>query len=338
MKKFAKAMLAIALLGQCCATAALADELPELRIPKGAGGIPFLPLMVMERQKLIEQHAAQLGHKTLKVSYVSLGGAAVTIDALLSGATHIHVAGPPSFLLLWDRTRGRGDVMGIAAMSSIPAYLNTTNPNIKALRDVTDKDKIALNAVKISIPAIIMQMAARKEFGPAETFRYDKYTVSMTHPDGVAALLSGISEVNMHFTSVSFHMREIKDPRVRTIMSTDDVMGGSTTFTMLSATRKFREDNPITYKALLLGLKDAVEFINKDKKAAAQIYLDTLGGRGETLEEAVASLDDPRNVITMVPQNTLKYAQFMNEIGSLKNRAESWKDLFFPEVHDLPGS
>jgi len=142
--------------------------------------------------------------------------------ALLSGATHIHAAGPPSFLILWDRARGRGEVTGIAAMSSIPAYLNTTKPNIKALRGVTDKDRIALNAVKVSIPSIIMQMSARKEFGPAETFRYDKYTVSTTHPDGVAALLSGISEINMHFTSVSFHPREIKDPRVRTIMSSDD--------------------------------------------------------------------------------------------------------------------
>ena len=90
-------------------------------------------------------------------------------------------------------------------------------------------------------------------------------------------------------------------------------------------------------KALLIALREAVDFINKDRTAAAQIYLDSLGGKGETLEEAVASLDDPRNVITMVPQNTLKYAQFMNEIGSLKNRAESWKDLFFPEIHDLPG-
>jgi NitT/TauT family transport system substrate-binding protein len=311
--------------------------LPELRIPKGAGGIPFLPLVVMEQRKLIEQHAANLGHKALKVSYLNMGGAAVTIDALLSGATHIHAAGPPSFLILWDRTRGRGDVTGIAAMSSIPAYLNTTNPNIKALRDVTDKDRIALNAVKVSIPSIIMQMSAREEFGPAETFRYDKYTVSMTHPDGVAALLSGISEISMHFTSVSFHLREIKDPRVRTIMSTDDVMGGSTTFTMLSCTRKFREDNPITYKALLMALKDAVVFINKDKRAAAQIYVDTIGGK-ETVDEILESLNDPKNIITTTPQNTLKYARFMHEIGTLKTRAESWKDLFFEDAHDLPGS
>lgn len=318
--------------------AATAAEVPELRIPKGAGGIAFLPLLVMEKQKSIEKRAAELGYANLKVSYVNLGGAAVAIDALLSGATHLHAAGPPSFLFLWDRTRGNTDVTGIAAMTSLPGYLNTTNPNIKSLRDVTEKDKIALNGVKVSIPAIIMQMSARKEFGPKETFRYDKYTVSMSHPDGVAALLSGISEVNLHFTSVPFHARELKDPRVRTILVSDDVMGGSTTFTMLSATRKFRDENPLTYKALLRGLKDAIDYINKDKRGAAQIYYDSIGGKGETIEEILATLNDPKNVITMVPQNTLKYAQFMHEIGSLKHRANSWKDLFFPDIHDLPGS
>lgn len=330
-------LLGAALLSQCWGPAS-AGELTELKIPKGAGGIPFLPLVVMDNGNLIEKHAAQLGHPNLKVSFLNLGGAGVTIDALLSGTTHVHAAGPPSFLLLWDRTRGRGDVQGIAAMSSIPAYLNTTNANIKSLRDVTEKDRIALNAVKVSIPSIIMQMYARKEFGPAETFRYDKYTVSMTHPDGVAALLSGISEINMHFTSVSFHLREIKDPRVRTIMSTDDVMGGSTTFTMLSVTKKFREENPITYKAILLALKDAVAYINKDKRGAAQMLFDSVGGKGDTVDEIVAALNDPKNVITTTPQNTFKYAQFMNDIGSLKNRPESWKDLFFPEAHEMPGS
>ena len=336
MRSVVQALFGVLLALNCGAT--LRAETTELRIPKGAGGIPFLPLLVMERQKSIEKYATELGHKDLTVSFVNLGGAAATMDALLSGATHIHAAGPPSFLFLWDRTRGGAEITGIAAMSSIPAYLNTTNPNINALRDVTEKDKIAINAVKVSIPAIIMQMQARKEFGPAETFRYDKYTIGLSHPDGLAAFLSGISEVNLHFTSVSFHLRERKDPRVRTILVSDDVMGGATTFTMLSATRKFHDENPITMKALLLALKDAVDYINKDKRGAAQIYFDSIGGKGETIEEILESLNDPKNIITTVPRNTLKYAQFMHEIGSLKNRAGSWKDLFFPEVHDLQGS
>ena len=318
--------------------AATAAEVQELKIPKGAGGIGFLPLLVMEQQKSIEKHAAQLGNKGLKVTYANLGGPAVVNDALLSGAAHMVPAGPPAFLFLWDRTRDNAQITGIAAMTSLPMYLNTTNPRIKALRDITEKDRMAVTAIKVSIPAIIMQMAARKEFGEKETFRYDRFTVGLPHPDGVAALLSGISEINLHFTSVPFHTRELKDPRVRTILTTDDVMGGSTTFTMLYTTRKFHAENPLTYKAIVRAVRDAIEYINQDKRGAAQIYFDSIGGKGETIEEIMTALNDPRNVITMVPQNTLKYAHFMNDIGSLKNRAGSWKDLFFPEIHDLPGN
>jgi NitT/TauT family transport system substrate-binding protein len=318
--------------------AAAAAEVQELKIPKGAGGIGFLPLLVMEQQKSIEKRAAELGHKGLKVTYANLGGPAVVNDALLSGAAHMAPAGPPAFLFLWDRTRDNAQIAGIAAMTSLPMYLNTTNPRIKALRDITEKDRMAVTAIKVSIPAIIMQMAARKEFGEKETFRYDRFTVGLPHPDGVAALLSGISEINLHFTSVPFHTRELKDPRVRTILTTDDVMGGSTTFTMLYTTRKFHDENPLTYKAIVRAVKDAIEYINNDKRGAAQIYFDSIGGKGETIEEIMTALNDPRNVITMVPQNTLKYAHFMNDIGSLRNRAGSWKDLFFPEIHDLPGN
>jgi NitT/TauT family transport system substrate-binding protein len=315
-----------------------AAEVQELKIPKGAGGIGFLPLLVMEQQKTIEKYAAQLGNKNLKVTYANLGGPAVVNDALLSGAVHMAAAGPPAFLFLWDRSRENVQITGIAAMSSLPMYLNTTNPNIKVLRDITEKDKMAVTAVKVSIPSIIMQMVARKEFGDKETFRYDRYTVGLPHPDGVAAILSGISEINLHFTSPPFVAREQKDPRVRTILSTDDVMGGATTFTMLSTTKKFRDENPVTYKAIVRAVKDAIDYINRDKRGAAQIYFDSIGGKGETIEEIMATLNDPKNVLTMTPQNTLKYAQFMHDIGSLKHRATSWKDLFFPEIHDLPGN
>ena len=39
-----------------------------------------------------------------------------------------------------------------------------------------------------------------------------------------------------------------------------------------------------------------------------------------------------------VQQNLMKYADFMSRIGSLKQRPASWKDVFFPEVHDRQGS
>jgi hypothetical protein len=33
----------------------------------------------------------------------------------------------------------------------------------------------------------------------------------------------------------------------------------------------------------------------------------------------------------------LKYAEFMAGVGSLKMRPASWKDLFFPAIHGVPG-
>ena len=34
----------------------------------------------------------------------------------------------------------------------------------------------------------------------------------------------------------------------------------------------------------------------------------------------------------------MKFYDFMTAVGSVKAKAESWKDYFFPEVHDLKGS
>jgi NitT/TauT family transport system substrate-binding protein len=41
---------------------------------------------------------------------------------------------------------------------------------------------------------------------------------------------------------------------------------------------------------------------------------------------------------TMTPENTMKFADFMAGVGTLKVKAASWKDYFFPEVYDLKGS
>jgi NitT/TauT family transport system substrate-binding protein len=59
----------------------------------------------------------------------------------------------------------------------------------------------------------------------------DKYKVSLSHPDALIALLSGGGEINAHFTSPPFHQRERKSPNIRTIMTSNDVMGGPSTFT-----------------------------------------------------------------------------------------------------------
>jgi len=227
--------------------------------------------------------------------------------------------------------------MGVAAMTSIPMYLNTKAPHLKSLKDLQPTDKIAITAVKVSIPAIIMQMAAIKESGKEQYAKYDPYTVSLQHPEGVIALLSGKSEMTAHFTSPPFHQRERRDPAVRTITTSNEIMGGPSTFTMLYAPTRFYEENPKAYAAVLKALQAAIDFINADKKAAAEVFLKSDEGRGWKLDDLMEILNDPDVRFTTSPESVMTYANFMADVGSIKQRPTKWQDMFFPDIHAVKG-
>ena len=310
----------------------------EVRLTRGAGGVGFLPLLVMEEFGLIEKHAAEGSLADLNVRWIDLGGPAIVNDAILSGQADFVSAGPPAFLTLWDRTRDSAQVQGVAAMTSLPMYLNTHAEHLESLDDFTEADKMAITAIKVSIPAIIMQMYARDNYGAAEFDRFDRYTVSMRHPDGVISMLAGAGGINAHFTSPPFHQREIQDPNIRTIMTTNDVMGGSTTFTMLSTTARYREENPGIYAAVLGALDEATMMIREDTTMAAEVLLSRTADSSFSVEDIVEVLDDPDITFTTTPENVMKYAEFMASIGSISNSPASWDELFFPEIHGVPGS
>ena len=336
MKQPIIALLLAILLG--CSPSQPAGEVTEVRIPRGAGGVGFLPLLVMEKYQLIEGQAKRDGVEKLSVRWIDLGGPSVMNEALLSGSADFITAGPPAFIILWDRTADSAKVMGVAALSSLPMYLNTRVDRLKKLDDMTEADKIGITAIKVSIPAIVMQMYARDKYGASEVTRFDKFTTTMTHPDGVIALLSGSNAIQAHFTSPPFHQRERKDPRIRTIMTTDEVMGGSTTFTMLSTTSDFRAKNPKVYASVLKALDEAIDIILDDKEGAAELLLASTGESSFSKEELAEVLKDPNVKFTTTPENVMKYAEFMHDTASIKKRPASWKDMFFPEVHTTPGS
>jgi NitT/TauT family transport system substrate-binding protein len=332
------AFVLLALLAGCGGAVGGDGAAGVVRLTRGAGGVGFLPLLVMEEYGLIEQHAANAGIVDLEVRWIDLGGPAIVNDALLSGSADFISAGPPAFLTLWDRTRGGADVRGVSAITSLPMYLNTHADHLRSLDDFTEQDKVAVTAIKVSIPAIIMQMHARDTYGPSEFDRFDRFTVSMTHPDGVIAMLSKAGGINAHFTSPPFHQREVQDPDIRTIMTTNQVMGGSTTFTMLSTTARYHDENPKVYAAVLAALAEAHAMIRDDPATAAQLLLSRASGDGFSPDDIVAVLDDPDISFTTTPENVMKYAEFMEAIGSISTLPASWEELFFPEIHGVPGS
>jgi NitT/TauT family transport system substrate-binding protein len=313
----------------------LRAELSEIKVAQQYG-ISYLPLMLMEEQKLIEKHAKAAG-VDVKVGWARFAGGNVMNDALLSNSLQFASGGVGPLVTLWSRTKGNLDVKAVSAINSMPLYLNTRNPNVKTIKDFTEKDRIALPAVKVSIQAVTLQMAAEKAFGEGQQGKLDALTVSLAHPDAQVALLSGASEITAHFGSPPFQYQQLEKPGIHTVLSSYDVLGGPATFNVVWTTSKFRNENPKLYDAFVKALDEATAQINRDKKAAAEAYL-RISKDKDTVADILAMLNDPAIVFTTTPQNVMKYVDFMAKVGAIKVKPESWKDLFFPNIHGAAGS
>src|SRR5215510_8270387 len=188
-----RAALTAAIVGLFTTTAL--GEVPEIRFARHFS-MGYLQFNLMERHQLLEKHAKAAGAGDVKVVWATFNSPAAMNDALLSGSVDIVSGGVPGLLTIWARTQGSANaVKGITAFSSQPILLNTSNPKIKSLTDYSEKDKIALPAVKVSVQAMMLQMAAAKEWGQTNYAKLDPITVGMSPPDSTVALLSEASEI-----------------------------------------------------------------------------------------------------------------------------------------------
>ena len=208
---------------------------------------------------------------------------------------------------------------------------------MKSIKDFSDKDKIAVPSVKISTQAIMLQMAAAKAFGEANYQKLDPLTISLAHPDALLAFSSNNAGVNAHFSSSPFYEQEMKMPGVRLLTTNYEILGGPATAIVLTTSSKFRDANPKVYRAFYDGLSDAIDLVNKDKRAAAEAYLTLSGDTKNKAEDILAIISDKDYVYTLQPQKVFATAVFMAKVGSIKQAPKSIEDMFFPEAAGLKG-
>jgi NitT/TauT family transport system substrate-binding protein len=328
---------AVAVLAALAATPPAAAQTPEIRLARQFS-MGYLQFNVMEHQQLIEKHAAALGLPQVKVTWLTFNGPAAVNDALLSGALDIAAGGAPGLILLWSKTKGTPqEVRGISAMSSQPFLLNTRNPAINSVADLKDTDRIAVPAVKVSVQAITLQMAAAKAFGAGNFAKLDTLTVSMPPPDATIALLTGGIEVNCVFSVPPFQEQQLEKPGIRTVLNSYDVLDGPHSFTLAWTSERFRSQNPVLYKALLAAMREATDIVNADKRAAAALWIADSKSK-LPLDFVARVVSGPQVRWTLIPENTMKFARFMQVNGTLREVPSSWRDYFFPEIHAVDGS
>jgi NitT/TauT family transport system substrate-binding protein len=308
----------------------------QLRIAQQFG-IVYLLLDVAEDQRLIQKHGKAQG-LDVKVEFVQLSGGAAVNDALLSGSIDIAGAGVGPLLTLWDRTVGRQNVKGGASLGNFPYYLTTHNPAVKTIADFTDKDRIALPAVGVSVQSRILQMASAKLWGDAQATRLDRLQVALPHPEATAAIIKGGTEITAHFGNPPFQEQGLAgNPNARIVLKSYDVLGGPSSATVLYATERFRRDNPKTYKAFVDGLAEAAQFIKANPGKAADIFVKQNKSSIDR-DLLLKIIKSPEVDFKVTPQNTLPLADFMHRTGAIKNKPASVKDYFFDDPHNASGS
>ena len=308
----------------------------QLRIAEQFG-IVYLLLNVAQEQKLIEKQGKAVGID-IKVEFLKLSGGAAVNDALLSGNIDVAGAGVGPLLTIWDRTQGKQNVRGIASLGNFPYYLVSNNPAVKTIADFSDKDRIALPAVSVSVQSRVLQLASAKLWGDKEFNRLDKISVALPHPDAAAAIIKGGTEISAHFGNPPFQEQELAgNPAAHIVLKSYDVLGGPSSATVLYGTEKFRNDNPKTYKAFVAALNEAAAFVKANPEKAADIYIKVSNAKIDR-DLLLKIIKNPEVDFKITPQNTFALAEFMHRVGAIKNKPASAADYFFGDAHNAGGN
>ena len=302
-------------------------------------GLPYLPLMVMEHDQLLEKQLKARGAGDVKVTWATMSTTTATVDGLLSGSVDFASSGITGLLAMWDKSHGTpNEIRAISGISSFPYPLVTRNAAVKTLKDFTDKDRIAVPAVKISVQAIVLQMAAAQAFGADKRTQLDPLTVSMGHPTAAIAVISGKSEVDSHFSYPPYSVEELSMPGVHAVLWANDVTHGPATTIEVVTPARIVNDHPQWVDAWLAAQREASDFINGHAREAAQIYLEMTKEQKLGADDLAKILTDPQVRIGVDPHNTMVFAKYMHDVGTLKRMPASWKDYFWPVAQGLAGS
>lgn len=300
-------------------------------------GILYMPTHVIEKQKLIEKHAEKLGVAGVTTKWMNFSNGGAQQDALLSGGVDIINTGTGPLLVLWDKSRGR--VKGIVASSAQPLVLLSRDPRIKTLKDYQSGDKIAVPTIRVSTQAILLQIAASKQFGADRWGHFDPMTVQLGHPDAFIAMKNPSHEVKSHFAAPPFQFYEQQQiPEAHVVTTSSDIIGSPLSQGQFMTTTAFAEANPKIVQALRNAAEEAKAFIQTSTPAAVEIYREVTGDKTST-EQLLELLKQPGMMEwNIYPQGTMKFAEHLARIGGIKTKPASWKDYYLPIAHDLPGN
>lgn len=280
-------------------------------------GLAYAPLEIMKQKKLIEKNYG----KDLDIEWKTCNGPAEIYEGILAGSIDIGHSGVGPFLINSMKTE---QIKMYSAMSAQPMGLNTTNESIQSVKDIGKDEKIAIISWG-SIQHVMLAMACEKELGDAHAL--DNNMVTMSHPDGMQALLSG--SVNCQLTTSPYFLKELEQDNIHEVKDVAAAFPENATIIVGATSLKFHDENPDLYKALTEATKEAMDFLNNNTDEAAKLLCEKEAVTAEKMKEFLTADGVSYD---MKPHGTLEIAEFMQRAEFMEQAPTSLNQICFENL------
>ncbi len=281
-------------------------------------GIAYAPLQVMKDTGLLER--AMPGYE---IDWVQLGGPTAIREGMLAGDIDLGFMGIGPMLIGVDSGM---DWKCFTALSANEVTFVTNRDDILSLADVDPSDRIAILSPG-STQHILLCMAAEQQLGDMNAF--DAQIVSLSHPDGMSAMLAG-GEIALHITTPPYADLELESG-MRKILTGREVVGGPFTFICGVADQDLYEGDRAAYDAFRACLQEAVDSINSDLPAAARALAPVYGVDEGML---LSAMSYGGTIYATQLSGVDPFAEAMAKLGFL-SKAPARENYLFPEAEVL---
>jgi NitT/TauT family transport system substrate-binding protein len=324
---FAAAALAIM-------AAAPARAAEPVRIGIGFG-LAFLPTYICEDQKLVEKYAKDL-HVDVKASYQRFLGAGPMQEAMAARTIDVAPFGIAPLLTAWQSGKGTSrQILVVSGLTTLPLSLLSNRPQLHSLVDLHAGDRIAVPTLT-SPQTYVLQMQSEKVFGGYD--RLQNQIVALPPGDGVAALISGADDIAAYFASPPFTEIALKDPKIRRVLGSEEVVGGKASFIVLAATKAYIDTHAKIIEAVDKALDEAARLIHDDPNRAARMFLAHEPSKALDAPAVAAVLKDNKDEFGSAVQGIQVFGDFMARHDELKAPPKTWQDVVAPALIHSPSS
>lgn len=310
-KKLYLIVMAFVMSMMCLSGCAKKEESSKLVIAYQYG-LAFAPMEIMKANELIEKHY----DGNVEIEWRVMNSGSAITEGITAGSIDVAAMGTGPFIT----GVSKGVPMKMySPVANMPYGLMTNDNSIRSLQDITSEDKIAIVNVG-SVQHVVLAMACEQILGDAHAL--DENLVAMSHPDGMASLISG--SVKLHLTNPPYLFQEQASGDFSEVPVFEGIWDSDNTFEIGVVSNKLAEKKPELVKAIQEATKEAMGFLTNNKEESAKILSQS---QDVAEEDMLTWLSNESLSYSAEAKGVMDMAEFMQKAGFIETMPESIESI-----------